>query len=234
MLNFEEICKDFLGINLPTKKLEKFNTYYETLTFFKNKVNLTNITSKNEVYIKHFLDSLSLIKFVNLELYSKFLDIGTGAGFPGIPLAILYPKLHLTLIESKAKKVAFLKYLVHKLELSNVTIILGRAEVIGKDTSYREKYDLVLARAVAKLNILAEYCLPFVKVKGLFIAYKTKIEEVYESKNAFLALGKATFKTYSFSLPKGMGERLIVVVLKNSMTKTTYPRSTNAILKKPL
>lgn len=218
------------GYNLSEKQLALFNEYYGILTEYNQKFNLTAITEKNEVYIKHFIDSLSGAEFVSGE---KLTDIGSGGGFPSIPLKILLPEIKLTMVEATEKKCGFLKEAAKFLKLSDVTVVNARAEDIAKDKNFRESSDTVTARAVAKLDILSELCLPFVKKGGKFIAYKGKAEEeLSAAENAVKILGGEFFETKKFSL--NGDERTLVVIKKVKNTPDVYPRTNAKIRKKPL
>ena len=218
------------GYNLSEKQLSQFNSYYEILTEYNEKFNITAITDKEGVYVKHFSDSLlgsSLIKGKTL------IDIGSGGGFPAVPLKILIPELEVTLVEATGKKCTFLTEVVKELKLSEVTVLNERAEELGKKDKYREKFDNASARAVSKLNVLSELCLPFLRIGGRFIAYKANAEEEIEnSKTAIELLGGKTGNILTFDL---LGEnRCIIEILKVKKTPEIYPRNNNKIMKKPL
>jgi 16S rRNA (guanine527-N7)-methyltransferase len=180
-----------LDLTLSDTQIQQFMTYYEILIERNKVMNLTAITEYEEVIHKHFIDSLSIIKVYQNKENIKVIDMGTGAGFPGIPLKIAFPNWNITLLDSLNKRVNFLNDVINQLELSNIAAIHGRAEDYGKDAHYRETYDLCVSRAVAKLSTLSEYCLPYVKVNGYFIPYKAgNIDsEVKESKKAIHILG---------------------------------------------
>jgi len=207
--------------------------YLKELLAWNKKFNLTRITDPEEVQVKHFEDSLTLVQFMNLTDQSV-IDIGTGAGFPGLPLKITCPNIKLTLVEATGKKVEFLKHIVNLLDLRDVRIITGRAEDIAKVE--REKYDLAVARAVAKLNVLAEYCLPFVKVGGQFVAYKEdKIEEeIKKSHKAIEILGGRLLDIKKVKLSRFDLVRSLVFIDKVSPTPNKYPRRPGMAKKKPL
>lgn len=217
-------------------QIEQFATYYELLVE-KNKVmNLTAITNEYEVYIKHFYDSLTISRVINLQGVDTVLDVGTGAGFPGIPLKILFPHLQLTLLDSLLKRVHFLQEVGEALHFKDVLYLHGRAEDIAQQQAYREQFDLVTSRAVAKLNVLAEYCLPFVRLGGTFVAMKGLeiTEELAAAKQSLYLLGKASSVAISLSLPDQMGERHLLVVEKKQATPKKYPRNSGAIKKTPI
>ena len=217
-------------INLTKEQVDKFNKYYEMLIFYNNQFNITAITEKEEVYKKHFIDSvLGVEKICGKTL----LDIGSGGGFPAIPLKIVKSDINLTMLEATGKKCDFLSAVKNELSLENVTVVNGRAEEKAKDSSFRECFDCVTARAVARLNILAEYCMPFVKVGGRFVSYKgDAVEEINEAKSAIKELGGKIVEVKEYDLYGA--KRTLVVIEKVSSTNSKYPRSNGAIRKKPL
>lgn len=223
-----------LSITLSDGQLEQFRIYYEML-IEKNKVmNLTAITDFNEVLEKHFLDSVSLIRAKDLNQPITVLDLGTGAGFPGIPLKIVFPALKVTLADSLNKRVLFLQEVIDKLKLEDIEAIHGRAEDLAREKNYREQYDLCVSRAVANLSTLSEYCLPFVKLGGEFISYKSGDceEEVAAAKAAVFLLGGKIKDTIKFEL--GESGRSFIKVEKVKGTPKTYPRKAGTPSKKPL
>ena len=225
-----------LEVELSEKQLEQFKTYYEML-IEKNKVmNLTAITEKDEVIDKHFIDSISLKKAVDTTKPLKILDLGTGAGFPGIPLKIAYPNLTITLLDSLNKRIKFLQEVIEELGLQEIEGIHGRAEDFAKQQGYREQYDLCVSRAVANLATLSEYCLPYVKEGGCFISYKSGAveEEVNQSKEAITELGGRIKEVIAFTLPKTDIERTFVVIEKVKKTPKKYPRKAGLPSKEPL
>ena len=223
-----------IEVELNEKQLEQFRIYYEMLVE-KNKVmNLTGITEWDEVLEKHFLDSISLIRVYDLNKNVSVMDMGTGAGFPGIPLKIAFPKLRVTLADSLNKRVLFLQEVIDALKLTDIEAIHGRAEDLARDKKYREQYDLSVSRAVANLSILTEYCLPFVKLGGQFISYKSgEVDtEVAESKSAVFLLGGKVKDVVKFEL--GESGRSFIVIDKVKGTPKTYPRKAGTPSKKPL
>lgn len=223
-----------LHIALSEEQINQFIRYYEMLVE-KNKVmNLTAITEFDEVIEKHFLDSLSLIKVYDLTKEVSVLDMGTGAGFPGIPLKIAFPELKVTLVDSLNKRILFLQEVIDTLQLKNIDALHARAEELGKNKSYREQFDLVVSRAVANLASLGEYCIPFAKLGGNFISYKSGEieEEVKNAKNAVFLLGGKVKEVYKFDLYEQ--KRSFVVIDKVKGTPKAYPRKAGTPTKMPL
>lgn len=228
----EELNK--ISVVLSERQLEQFRKYYEMLVEKNQVMNLTAITEWNEVLEKHFLDSISLIRAVNLNQKLSVMDMGTGAGFPGIPLKIAFPDLKVTLADSLNKRVLFLQEVIDALELENIEAIHGRAEDLARDKMYRGQYDLCVSRAVANLSTLSEYCLPFVKLGGQFISYKSGgcEEEVAASKNAVVLLGGKIKNVVKFEL--GQMGRSFIIIDKVKGTPKAYPRKAGTPSKKPL
>ena len=231
----EEGCKE-LGITLDEIQKKQFTDFYEYLVE-KNKVmNLTGITEFQEVLIKHFLDSLACVKAVDMSRIKRIMDIGTGAGFPGVPLKIAFPHLEACLLDSLKKRVNFLEETFQLLKLENITAIHGRAEEYAKNKQYREIYDLCVSRAVSNLATLSEYCLPYVKTGGYFISYKsgTVQEEVEQAQKAVKILGGRIQDVVYFQLPDSEIQRSLVVIEKIKATPGRYPRKAGTPLKEPL
>lgn len=221
------------GIVLSQKQLQQFEIYYQTLIEWNQKMNLTAITNKEEVYLKHFYDSLT-ISF-DFQLNNQTLcDIGAGAGFPSIPLKIVYPDLKITIVDSLTKRITFLKHLIQVLDLKNVEAISARAEDYA--LKHRESFDIVTARAVARLNILDELCLPLVKQDGYFITLKglKAKEELLEAKKGIELLGGKVEKEVDFTLTDENDYRSNIYIHKVKATPTKYPRQFGQIKKKPL
>lgn len=234
--NFEKLeqgAKEF-GIFLSGEQLHQFETYYEMLVE-KNKVmNLTAITEFEEVLEKHFLDSIALARVTDLNLQLSLMDMGTGAGFPGIPLKIAFPMLEVVLSDSLNKRVLFLQDVIDELGLKGISAIHGRAEDLARNPLYRESFDLTVSRAVANLSTLSEYCLPFVKVGGKFISYKSGEceEEVEAAKKAIHTLGGQLESVHKFDL--GASKRAFVMIQKKSATTKRFPRKAGTPSKEPL
>ena len=229
--------EESVGIKLTDKQLEQFEKYYEML-IEKNKVmNLTAITERDEVELKHFIDSVALGEYHKLDDQAlKVIDVGTGAGFPGIPLKIAFPQLDVTLFDSLNKRVKFLQEVIDQLGLENCKAIHGRAEEGGRNTNLREKFDLVVSRAVANMAVLSEYCIPFVKQDGYFIPYKTGTvdEELEQGKKAISLLGGKIEKVEKLILPNSDIGRSFVFIKKIKKTPKTYPRKAGTASKQPL
>ena len=216
---------------LNNEQISKFQRYLELLLEWNEKFNLTAITDKDEIEEKHFLDSIELVKYFDVK-NKTLLDVGSGAGFPGIPLAIVEPTLKVTLLESNGKRVTFLREVIKELDLKNVEVIQGRSEELGT----RENYDIVTARAVKELNILLEITFYLVKVGGYFIAYKSTgvDEEILNAKHAFKCLQIDEYKKFDYILPKSKNNRVLLGILKKNKTQKKYPRRYGEITKQPL
>lgn len=223
-----------LNIDLTEKQIEQFLKYYEILVETNKVMNLTAITEFDEVIEKHFLDSLSLVRVFDLNRNVKILDLGTGAGFPGIPLKITFPEIDIVLADSLNKRVKFLNEVVETLQLKQVEMVHGRAEELAKNKKYREQFDLCTSRAVANLSSLSEYCIPFVKEGGRFISYKSGEieEEVDQAKRAIHVLGGKLDQVYKFDLHEQ--KRSFVIIEKVKKTPVVYPRKAGTPTKEPL
>ena len=241
---YEQLIKDFsaFGIEVSDHQLEQFNTYYELLVEWNGFMNLTGITEFDEVCKLHFVDSISACKYFNFsETDYSLIDIGTGAGFPGIPLKIMFPDLNVTLFDSLNKRLKFLNEVIDKLNLNesgSIKTLHGRAEdfAIKKEGSLRETFDIAVSRAVANMATLCEYCLPYVKVGGNFIAYKSEkaAEELSDAKGAINLLGGKLISTNEFVLPETDIQRTICIVDKIEPTSKKYPRKAGVPSKQPL
>lgn len=231
-MNIETFIKEVekLNISITKENLASLAKYKDLLVEYNKKFNLTAIKSDEEIYLKHFYDSLTLIKAYSLNGNLKLLDIGTGAGFPGLVLKIFYPDLELTLLDSNHKKIAFLEVVIKELNLKNVTCINSRAENLPK--TYREYFDIVTSRAVAHLRILLELSIPYLKVGGKLIAMKgLSEEEIKESAKILEKLDSTIVDTIKFNLPIEGSNRSLVIVQKNKKTNEIYPRSYDKIVK---
>ena len=234
------ICNK-INIEISDDQINCFEKYYELL-IEKNKVmNLTAITDKEDVIVKHFIDSIALIPYlldkgININNKLKIIDIGTGAGFPRLPLKIMMPDVKFTLLDSLNKRVSFLNEVIDELKLKDIEALHGRAEDYASDNKYREKYDICVSRAVANLSTLSEYCIPFVKEDGFFISYKAgeSEEEINNSKNAIKILGGKINKVEEFVLPGTDASRVFVFIRKQELTDKKYPRKAGVPAKKPL
>ena len=223
-----------LQISLSENQIQQFLDYYELLVETNKVMNLTAITEFDEVIEKHFLDSLSLIRVYDLRREIKILDMGTGAGFPGVPLKIAFPEIDLVLADSLNKRIKFLQDVIERLGLKKISAVHARAEELGKNKDYREKFDLCVSRAVANLASLSEYCIPFVNEGGMFISYKSgEIEdEVEQSKKAVSILGGSISQVYKFDLYEQ--KRSFVLIQKKKKTPKAYPRKAGTPTKLPL
>lgn len=223
-----------LGIVLDERKTKQFTEYYQNLIEVNQVMNLTAITEKDEVYRKHFLDSLEIVRVLKDKENYTLCDVGSGAGFPSIPLAIIQKRVQVTIIDALNKRISFLNDLIKKLELPNVEAIHARAEDYVKKK--REYFDIVTARAVARLNVLAELCLPLTKIGGLFLAMKGSSgnEELLEAKKAIEQLGGKVIEIVEFTLPDEEEQRQILVIQKIKATPSKFPRNFNKIKERPL
>lgn len=233
--NFLKDAEQF-NICLSQQQVDQFVRYYELLVEWNSFMNLTGITEFSEVLKKHFIDSISIFSYVNQNSISSLIDVGTGAGFPGLPLKIVCPELKVTLLDSLDKRIKFLNCVIDELELQNITAIHGRAEDYASNMEYREFYDMAVSRAVANLSTLSEYCLPFVKKDGIFVSYKSETleEEVINATNAIQILGGRIMNKYSFYLPGTDIYRTLCFIEKVDSTPDKYPRKAGLPSKKPL
>lgn len=234
MKELVKIACNKIGIELTDLQAERFEKYYKLLIDWNEKINLTRIVEPEEVALKHFTDSLTILKYFDIPEGASLIDVGTGAGFPGIPMKIYRNDIKLTLLDSLNKRLTFLNEVADSLEMEAETIH-SRAEEAGKDSKKRESYDIAVSRAVARLNALCEYCLPLVKVGGSFIAMKGAEykEEIAEAENAVKLLGGEIALVKEFNLVEA-GERAIIVIKKTAPTPEKYPRQGKKIKNKPL
>ena len=222
----EEVNK--LGINLTPLQLDQLDKYYNLLIEWNEKINLTRIVEKDQVYLKHFYDSITLSKVVDLTKDLSLIDVGTGAGFPGIVLKIVFPNLHITLLDSLQKRITFLNEVIKELELTNIETVHDRAEDYAK--KHREEYDIVTSRAVANLRVLSELCIPMVKVNGYFLPMKANLEEeLDDAKEIIHKLSGKLEKKETFNLPIEESIRNILLIKKESITNSIYPRRIDKI-----
>ncbi|WP_456277195.1 16S rRNA (guanine(527)-N(7))-methyltransferase RsmG [Bacillus sp. AK128] len=224
------------GISLSPKQLEQFQLYFKLLVEWNEKMNLTAITDEKEVYLKHFYDSISAAFFFDFTEPMSICDVGAGAGFPSIPIKICFPHLKVTIVDSLQKRITFLNELAKQLELTDVHFYHDRAETFGQNTSFREKYDLVTARAVARLSVLSELCLPLVKQEGFFVAMKgaSAKEEFEQGQAAINVLGGELKEEHKFKLPSEDSDRSIFIIKKKNKTPKKYPRKPGTPNKLPI
>lgn len=248
MKNLDIFIEDLnqLHISLSNEQIQQFLDYYDLLVEWNSFMNLTAITDFDEVLKKHFIDSLSFVQCRDVVLKNigkdiltddiSIIDIGTGAGFPGIPLKIAFPNLKITLLDSLNKRVNFLNTVIEKLDLKDITAVHGRAEDFAKNKEYREQFDFAVSRAVANMSTLSEYCIPFVKVSGLFIPFKSEkiIEELENAENALKILNSHIIDQIDFKLPNSDLYRNLVIVYKDKITSKKYPRKAGLPSKEPL
>ena len=234
MEKFKKILSDW-NIDISEEQTELFERYYDLLVSWNEKTNLTSITGKEDVYIKHFADSISLLAKTDLSGKS-LIDVGTGAGFPAVPIKIMCPDCKVVLADSLNKRILFLNELISELGLKDISAIHGRAEDLGSDKLYREKFDVAVSRAVANLSTLSEYCLPFVKKDGIFVSYKSgKVDdELNGVENAVSILGGSIKEVVKFSIPYTDYERSFVFIGKIKETGRKYPRKAGTPSKDPL
>lgn len=234
-IQFENDLKN-LGITLSDQQIQQFLTYYELLIEWNEFMNLTSITEYHDVMKKHFIDSVSLVKAYDVNKKVSVIDVGTGAGFPGLALKIAFPNLKITLLDSLNKRIQFLDHVISTLQLRDIDTQHGRAEDFAKPGKLREKYDLCVSRAVANLSTLSEYCLPFVKEGGLFISYKSEkiSEESEQASYAIKLLGGSIKEQVEFYLPDSDIYRNLFVIEKIKKTPTKYPRKAGLPSKEPI
>lgn len=225
-----------LGISLSEHQFEQFLQYYELLIEWNKVMNLTGITEFEDVIQKHFLDSLCLVKVIPNLKDQTVLDLGTGAGFPGIPLKIAFPDLDIVLMDSLNKRIHFLETVISELQLTKIAAVHGRAEEMARKKEYRQSFDLCVSRAVSNLATLSEYCLPFVKIDGVFVSYKSADadEEIEQAKKAIYLLGGEIEKIEKFKLPDSDFGRSFVLIKKVKGTPKDYPRKAGTPVKNPL
>lgn len=224
------------GIELSPRQLEQFDMYYHLLVEWNEKMNLTAITDKEEVYLKHFYDSISAAFYFDFNKPHRICDVGAGAGFPSIPLKICFPDIHVSIVDSLNKRISFLNHLADSLQLSGVSFYHDRAETFAQKPEHRETYDVVMARAVARMSVLSELCLPLVKTDGTFIAMKAASahDEMDTGKKAIFTLGGKIEEIYPFILPEENSERNIITVKKVKKTPKKYPRKPGTPNKQPI
>lgn len=232
----EEMSKKskILGVRFSVEQIEQFYKYMNLLIEWNEKMNLTAITEPKEIILKHFIDSITILKYIDDN--SKLVDVGTGAGFPGVPLSIMNPTLKITLVDSLNKRLIFLEEVVKELNLKNIEIVHARAEEFGQNKNYREKFDVATSRAVANLATLSEYLVPLVKIDGKSISMKAANakEEINDAKKAIEVLGGKIEKIEEFDLPESDIGRTIIIIDKNKCTPAKYPRKAGTPAKEPI
>jgi len=238
-MNFVDCLRDKsskAGYDLTDIQIHQFEEFYQMVVEYNKHMNLTSITEEEEFIDKHIIDSLSASRMISFDNISKCIDIGTGAGFPGIPLKILYPDTEFVLLDSLRKRISFLNDVIEKPSLEKISAIHGRAEDLARDPIYREQFDLCVSRAVASLPVLMEYCIPFVKKDGYFISYKSQkgLEEIKQSNHCMKVLGSEIRRVEQFSISEMAAERLLIMIKKNKKTHHIYPRKSGIPAKKPL
>jgi 16S rRNA (guanine527-N7)-methyltransferase len=224
------------GISLSEKQLDQFEAYFKTLVEWNEKMNLTAITEKTDVYLKHFYDSITASFYFDFSKPFHLCDVGAGAGFPSIPLKIVYPHIEVTIVDSLNKRISFLNHLADVLNLENIHFVHDRAETFGVNPAYRETFDVVTARAVARMSVLSEFCLPLAKVGGHFLAMKAlhAKDELDSAQKAISTLGGKVEKVHTFTLPMEDSERTILIIKKEKQTPKKYPRKPGTPGKSPI
>ena len=225
------------GLVLNDQQIAQFERYFQLLVEWNEKMNLTAITQREEVYLKHFYDCLMALWNMPLDNYAlQLCDVGAGAGFPSIPLKIAHPELQVTIVDSLQKRLTFIEHLAEELGLEGVSCVHGRAEDVGQNPAYRGQFDIVTARAVASLNVLAEYCLPLVKIGGQFLALKAQKsdQELEEARAAISILGAKLIKVTEDQLPVGAADRRYILIQKTKETPNKYPRKAGKPAKNPI
>ncbi|WP_181350760.1 16S rRNA (guanine(527)-N(7))-methyltransferase RsmG [Thalassobacillus sp. CUG 92003] len=224
------------GITLTDKQQQQFQRYFEILVEWNEKMNLTAITDEDGVYLKHFYDSLTAAFYMDFEQPLRICDVGAGAGFPSLPLKIVFPHLQVTIVDSLKKRITFLNHLAHELQLDDVAFYHDRAENFGKNTKFRGSYNLVMSRAVARMSVLSELCLPLVEKQGRFMAMKgaNVEEEMTDAQPAITTLGGELEHIHTFELPEERSERNIVLIEKRRKTPNKYPRKAGTPNKSPI
>ena len=232
----EEMSKKskILGVRFSVEQIEQFYKYMNLLIEWNEKMNLTAITEPKEIILKHFIDSITILKYIDDN--SKLVDVGTGAGFPGVPLSIMNPTLKITLVDSLNKRLIFLQEVVKELNLKNIEIVHARAEEFGQNKNYREKFDIATSRAVANLATLSEYLVPLVKISGKIISMKASNakEEINDAQKAIEVLGGKIEKIEEFDLPESDIGRTIIIIDKNKCTPAIYTRKAGTPAKEPI
>lgn len=225
-----------LALEITDKQIEQFMKYYEMLVETNKVMNLTSIVELDEVILKHFIDSLLVVKTIDMNKFHTMIDVGTGAGFPGIPLKIMFPHLKVTLLDSLNKRLNFLNNVIEELELTDICTIHGRAEDIGRELNHREKFDVCVSRAVANLSTLSEYCIPFISVGGNFVSYKSEFSDTErkDAEKAIRILGGQIEKNMIVNLPCTEINRSFIIIEKKDKTSKKYPRKAGVPSKEPI
>jgi len=239
MLKFQQSFEEWLdnvGVDITDSQFKKLSQYVDLLKEKNEELNLTAITDMRQIWIKHILDSLMALPFFEVKPGMQVIDVGTGGGLPGIPLAILFPSVNFILVDSVQKKITAVEEFAHELNLKNVRCIAERAETLGHDEAHRDQYDIVLTRALAPLRVLAELTVPFIHLYGYVIAYKGPeyISELSDAQNAITKLQAESPRVFQYTLPEGMGDRTIIRITKKRVTPDVYPRREGMPSKRPL